>query len=224
MKKINVPERELPKINYNFRRNLIGRLLRIVWEFDRGFRFISPLKKSATFFGGTHFSEDSHYYKEARKLGGLLSERGYTIVSGGGPGIMEAANRGAFERKGESIGINIKLPRGQRANPYLTRTIGFHYFFVRKMMLSFCSSHYFFFPGGYGTLDEFFEIIVLIQTGKLDRTVTVTLIGEEFWQPLLRWFQDDLLPRGVIRPEDLCSFNLVNSAEEALKMVGEEKI
>ena len=166
MKKINkikkvqavnlYPDPKLPPMKEDFRETIQWRIFKIISEFIDGFHFLADFKKTITIFGSTSFSPENHYYKEARKLGNLLSKKGYTVVTGGGPGIMEAANRGAFEANGISVGINIQLPEGQRINDYVNRPIGFNYFFTRKVMLSFSSNAYVFFPGGFGTLDEFF--------------------------------------------------------------------
>ena len=166
------------------------------------------------------FSSQNPYYLEARKLGGLLAQAGYTVITGGGPGIMEAANRGAFEAGGESVGLNIQLPKKQRTNPYVKNSIGFHYFFVRKVMLSFASQVYVFFPGGFGTLDEFFEMITLSQTKKLDRPILIIAVGIEFWQPLFDWLKFEVYQKQkAIYKKDLRIFHLVKSSEEAFKII-----
>jgi uncharacterized protein (TIGR00730 family) len=190
-------------------------------EFIEGFELISELdKRSATFFGDTRLSENNPEYEKAQKLSRLLSEKGYTIISGGGPGIMEAANRGAVEAKGESVGINIELPDGQRTNKYVKKAVGFHYFFTRKVMMSLASSVYVFFPGGYGTLDEFFEMVMLLQTKKLSHPVTIVVVGKDYWQPLFNWFETELYQkRRAISKEDLSLFTLVDTAEEAVEFI-----
>jgi uncharacterized protein (TIGR00730 family) len=220
MKKVNIVIDE-PIINTPIKGNFIARGFRIMLEFVRGFFFMRNIKKSATFFGSARTKEQDYYYKEARQLAGMLAKQGFSIVTGGGPGIMEAANRGAKENDGSSIGFNIQLPQEQRTNDYLTKGIGFHYFFTRKVMLSFTSAHYIFFPGGYGTLDEFFEIIVLVQTCKLTRPITITLVGRDYWAPLIKWLQESLLNGGYIRRKDLTFFYLVDSAEEAFSKIKE---
>ncbi len=213
----------LPATKEDFRETFQWRIFRIMAEFIEGYHFIADLKKTITIFGSTSFSSDNSYYKEAVKLSGLLAKKGYTIITGGGPGIMEAANRGAFEEKGESVGMNIELLEGQRMNDYVTKPIGFHYFFTRKVMLSFSSKAYVFFPGGFGTLDEFFEMVTLIQTKKLARPVPIILIGKEYWQPLIKWLESDVyLKHKAIKKEDLNIFYLVDSVEEAIKKITEE--
>lgn len=213
------PDRKLPPPKEDFRETFQWRIFRIMAEFVEGFNFIADFKKAVTVFGSTSVSEKHKYYQEARKLGYLLAKRGYTIITGGGPGIMEAANRGAFEAKGESVGINVQLPEGQRINPYVTKPIGFHYFFTRKVMLSFSSCAYVFFPGGFGTLDEFFEMVTLIQTKKLGKKVPIIAVEKEYWLPLSEWIKSQLLNRNFIEEEDLKIFNIVDSAEEALRII-----
>ncbi len=193
-------------------------------EFIEGFEFISGFKKkSATIWGGTRINENDHYYKEARKLGSLLVKEGYAVISGGGPGIMEAANRGADEAGGESIGINIQLPEEQRVNDYVNKSKGFHYFFTRKVMMSMASSVYVFFPGGYGTLDEFFEMITLAQTRKLSHKVLIIAVGKDYWQPLFNWLKSEVYEkRGTIYKKDLKIFKLVDNAELAMAVIKKE--
>ncbi|HEX6123457.1 MAG TPA: TIGR00730 family Rossman fold protein, partial [Ktedonobacterales bacterium] len=156
----------------------------------------------------------------ARGLARRLAADGYTIVTGGGPGIMQAANRGACEGNGDSVGINIQLPHEQRINPYVRRSISLHYFFSRKVMLDFSAEAYVFFPGGFGTLDEFFELITLSQTGKLERAVPIVLIGRDYWQPLVSWMEATLRDRlGAIAPADLAIWTLTDDLEEATTII-----
>lgn len=219
--KLNIPDPDLPPMKEDFKKSFPWRIFKIMAEFIEGFEFISGFgKKSVTVFGATRFTEDNKEYQKARKLSELLAKRGYTVISGGGPGIMEAANRGAADAGGESVGINIQLPEGQRMNHYVNKSIGFHYFFTRKVMMSFASSAYVFFPGGYGTLDEFFEMIMLLQTKKLSHPVTIVAVGKSYWQPLFDWFNEELLNnRQAISKEDLDLFTLVDSAEEAVDFI-----
>ncbi len=214
------PDSELPPIKHDFRKTFQWRIFRIMAEFVEGFQFIADIKKAVTIFGSTRFLPQNHYYKEARKLGYLLAKAGYTIITGGGPGIMEAANRGAFEAGGKSVGINIELPSGQRINPYVTHPIGFYYFFVRKVMLSFSSQAYVFFPGGYGTLDEFFEMVMLTQTKKLEKPVKIIAIGKEYWQPLFNWIKSKVYKEHkAITKENLKIFKLVNNSQDAFRII-----
>lgn len=220
-KKLLKPDSKLPPIKEDFRTTFQWKIFKIMAEFIEGFEFITDFKtKSASIFGATRFEPDNKYYKEAQKLGELLVKEGYAVISGGGPGIMEAANRGAFNAKGDSIGINIQLPEGQRSNEFVTKSIGFHYFFTRKVMMSLASSVYVFFPGGYGTLDEFFEMIVLSQTQKLSHKVTIVVVGKEFWEPLFKWIENDIYEKNkAIDKEDLSIFKLVDNAEEAISYI-----
>ena len=201
----------------------------ILREFVEGFRFLLPLKKEVTFFGSSRLSPGSSWCEEAQKLGGLLAERGYTVISGGGPGVMEAANRGAHEvcleaHRECSVGIDIVLPEGERRNPYVDRRMAFHYFFTRKVMLSASAQAYIFFPGGLGTTDEFTEILTLVQTQKMER-VPIACVGSTFWEPFRAWMRSSMLevPEPMIDPGDLDLFTIVDTAEEALKVVETSK-
>lgn len=210
----------LPPVKDDFRKTFEWRVFKIMAEFIDGFHFLADFKKTVTVFGSTVLPEENHHYKVARKFGELMAKKGYTMITGGGPGIMEAANRGAFEAGGDSIGINITLPDGQRMNSYVNKPIGFNYFFTRKVMLSFSSDAYIFFPGGYGTLDEFFEMITLIQTNKLGRHVPIIVVGRDYWDPFLKWIKDEVYGKyGAIKKSDLDIINVADSAEEAVKLV-----
>lgn len=226
---LNVPASELPKSSdiptyfepiEDFRESINWRIFRILSEFVEGWQFIADFEKTVSFFGSARFKEDNYWYKEAHQLATLLSKDGFTIVTGGGPGIMEAANRGAFESGGESVGLNIKLPNEQRINPYVHKSIAFHYFFVRKLMLSYASRAYIFFPGGFGTFDEAFEILTLIQTGKISEKIPVVLIGKEFWNPIHEWLSERMYKKmKTVDERDLAIYTLVDSAEEAYHIV-----
>lgn len=219
---MNVPASKLPveERPQDFRSSFHWRVFRIMSEFVSGWQFLADFTKTVTFFGSARFPEGDKWYEEARKLGKILSENGYAVITGGGPGIMEAGNRGAVEGKaGESIGLNIQLPYEQRTNPFVDKSIGFHYFFVRKVMLSYAARVYVYWPGGFGTLDELFEIITLIQTKKIP-AVPVILVGKEYWQPLLEWIKNDV--RGkfkAIDEEDMDLYKLVDTAEEAYEII-----
>ena len=225
---MNVPASKLPaeKPKNDFRESFHWRILRIMSEFTEGFNFIADFKKTVSFFGSARFNEDHKWYEEARELAGRLAKEGFSIVTGGGPGIMEAANRGALDAKPDhnSIGLNIQLPEEQRVNPYVRKGIGFHYFFTRKVMLSYAAQAYIFFPGGLGTLDEFFEIITLIQTKKIDEKIPVVLVGREYWQPFLEWIEKDVYGKyGTIDKEDMKIYTLVDSVDEAFKIIKNSK-
>lgn len=172
-----------------------ARLRRVLTEMKKGFAFLETFQcdRVVTIFGSARVKRNHPYYQQARQLAQRLAENGMTIITGGGPGIMEAANRGALEGGGRSAGINIFLPNGERKNPYVKESIGFYYFFVRKVMLAYSAQAYIFFPGGYGTLDEFFEINNLIATRKITKKIPVFCIGRKYWKPLAQW-----LKRGVV--------------------------
>lgn len=198
------------------------RILRIMSEFVDGFTFLADVENSVTFFGSARLSLDSPYYQLARALGRRLAERGFSIVTGGGPGIMQAGNQGAFEADGHSVGLNIQLPREQRINPYVHDSMSFHYFFSRKVMLDFSAEAYVFFPGGYGTLDEFFEVVTLIQTGKISRDVPVIMMGSAYWEPLANWLENTLLNElRTIAPEDLKIWTLADEVDEVVRIIEE---
>ncbi len=215
-----ISDADLPPSKEDFRETFQWRIFRIMAEFVEGYQFISDFKKSITVFGSSSFNENNLNYEKARKFGRIASEEGYAVITGGGPGIMEAVNRGTYESGGDSVGINIQINGGERANKYLRHSIGFHYFFTRKVMLSFSSSGYVLFPGGFGTLDEFFEIVTLIQTKKITKKVAVVAVGKEFWEPLFRWIEDDLYKKhNTIRKEHLDIFHLVDTPEEAMEII-----
>jgi uncharacterized protein (TIGR00730 family) len=195
------------------------RIFRIMAEFVSGFELLRRYQLAVTVFGSARALPDSHWYKEAQKLGYLLSKEGFAVITGGGGGIMGAANKGAYEAGGDSVGLNIKLPHEQRLNSYVTDSETFTFFFPRKVMLSFASEIYVYFPGGFGTLDEFFEIVTLIQTGKIAR-IPIFLVDKDYWQPLLDWFKQTLLTEHrSINKADLELFYLVDSAEEVHRIV-----
>lgn len=229
-KKLNLPASKLPVFEEpgDFRSSMQWRILRIVSEFVDGWQFLGDIKpKSVTMFGSARFAEKSQWYKEARKLGKLLATEGFDVITGGGPGIMEGGNRGAHEANpkhdqsmGESIGLNIQLPYEQRINPYVQDGMGFYYFFIRKVMLAYASAAYVYFPGGFGTLDELFEVIDLIQNGRIDKSIVVVLIGKEYWHDLLGWMELYMQKQyKFIKKEDLHSFELVDTAEEAFEVI-----
>lgn len=208
---------------FNFAEDANWRIFRIMSEYIEGFEFLSKLRKEVTFFGSARLSEDSHWYKQAQALGRLLGEHGFTVITGGGPGIMEAGNRGAYEGGGESIGLDIELPMEQRRNAYVKKGIGFHYFFTRKVMMSASAQAYVFFPGGFGTLDEFYEILTLIQTKKME-PVPVVCVSREYWEPLNDWVRTCLVEKfQAISPDDLNLYTIVDSAQEAFALLKDTK-
>ncbi len=196
----------------------LARLFRISAEFLRGFRKLHFVGPCVTVFGSARFKEDHPYYALAREMGGRLARSGFTVMTGGGPGSMEAANRGAREAGGRSIGCNIQLPREQESNPYLDLMVEFRYFFVRKVMLVKYSYAFVAFPGGYGTMDEIFEAATLIQTGKM-KDFPVVLIGRDYWEPLLSFLQDTMIPAGTIEPSDIGRLLVTDSLELAVSTI-----
>ena len=170
-------------------------------EFDAAFKILQKYPKRITFFGSARLLPNSTYYQKARDLAGILADDGYAIITGGGGGIMEAGDRGAYENEDVAIGFNIKLPSEQHLNPYTTDHLAFNFFFTRKVMMTFYSHAFVCFPGGFGTLDEFFEIITLMQTGKMPR-VPVILVGKQFWGGLDKYIRKHMLKTGLISPGD----------------------
>ncbi len=199
------------------------RIFRIMAEFVSGFQFIAQYEKTITFFGSARLPEGSRYYIDAYELAKKLGKDGFNILSGGGPGIMEAANRGGFEAKTNSMGLNIQLPFEQRINKYVTKGIGFHYFFTRKVMLSAAGQAYVYFPGGFGTLDEFFEIVTLIQTEKMEQ-IPIVLYGKDFWDPLMDFLKNTVYEKFKgIDEKDLDIFHVADSVDEAYMLLKKSK-
>lgn len=221
---VNLPAKDLdiqPITLHEVDEEIKKRVSMIDQEFSRGFDFIKNQPKSVTFFGSARLPETNQYYKSARSMSGKLSKLGYTILTGGGPGIMEAANRGAFEAEGRSLGLNIKLPHEQVRNPYVTDVVDFYYFFVRKVMLSFSAEAYVFYPGGFGTYDEFFEILTLVQTNKIEK-VPIFLIGTKFWNGLKQLMVEQMVANNTIDADDVDLFTITDdedSVVEAIKNV-----
>jgi uncharacterized protein (TIGR00730 family) len=204
----------------SFTENINWRIFRIMAEFVEGFEFLSQLHKEVTFFGSARAMPDNRYYKIARELGGRLGKEGYTIITGGGPGIMEAGNRGAFEAGGNSVGLDIQLPTEQRRNKYVQQSKGFHYFFTRKVMLSASAQAYVFFPGGFGTLDELFEVVTLIQTGKMSDHVPVILVGKEYWAEMLGWIRKTMGEKyHFVESTEIDILRVVDSVDEAYDII-----
>lgn len=191
------------------------RIFKIMAEFVEGFKFLKQYRLAATFFGSARCKLDDQVYKDAEDLAARLAKSGFTIITGGASGIMEAANKGAYEAGGQSVGLNIKLPHEQGLNEFVTNSMTFNYFFSRKVMLSFASEVYIYFPGGFGTLDELFEILTLVQTRKIKR-IPIILYGKEFWGPLLTYLHDEVLKKHkAVSWEDLQLYTLVDSVSEA---------
>ncbi|MFH1146040.1 MAG: TIGR00730 family Rossman fold protein [bacterium] len=226
---INEPAKELAKkyevedrnreLFKGINESVTWKIFRIMSEFVEGFTFLSKLKGNVTIFGSARLAEHNEHYEQARKLGEMLAKEGFNVITGGGPGIMEAANRGAAEAGGDSVGLNIELPFEQRINPYVNKAMGFHYFFTRKVMLSIVSQAYVYFPGGFGTLDEMFELVTLIQTGKSDR-IPIVLVGRDYWQGLIDWLEQCVYKEHkAVDSEDLAIYQVVDSAEEAFAVI-----
>jgi len=193
----------------------------IFLELLRGFELFDVQQPSVTVFGSARVRENDYYYLMARELGRKLAENGFTVITGGGPGIMEAANRGAKEGGGPSIGCNIKLPHEQKPNPYLDHLVEFEHFFVRKLMLIRYSSAFVVMPGGFGTMDEGFEIATLIQSGKLSKFPVVAM-GTAFWEPLRGFLRGALTDQNLIGGHDLEVAKLTDDVDEAIAWIGTE--
>lgn len=205
-----------------YKTGLSWRILKIQSEFVKGHDFLTRFDKAASIFGSARFGFDNEVYKEAERLAYKLAEKDFAVFTGGGPGIMEAANKGANEAGGRSVGININLPEHgftERRNPYITDAESFDFFFSRKVILSFASQVYIFFPGGFGTLDELFEMLTLIQTKKTSK-IPVILVNKEYWQPLLDWIRGVVWGKNrAIAEEDMELFHLVDTADEAFEYI-----
>ena len=194
------------------------RVFRIMGEFVGGFDDLATITRGVTIFGSARTHEDAEMYEAARETGKLLAEAGFEVITGGGPGIMEAANRGAFEAGKVSVGCNIELPFEQAPNPYQTKSLSFKYFFVRKTMFIKYSNAYIIFPGGFGTMDELFEALTLIQTRKI-RNFPVVLFGSQYWRGLLAWVTSTMLNEGNINEEDLGLMHLTDSPADAVEFI-----
>ncbi len=202
----------------DFTRTDPWRVLRIMGEFIEGFDSLSFIEKGVTIFGSARTSPEDPMYKAAEETAALLADAGFAVITGGGPGIMEAANKGARAAGGRSIGCNIELPFEQGANPYLDTLVNFRYFFVRKTMFIKYSQAFIIFPGGFGTLDELFEAITLIQTGKIYQ-FPVILFGRHYWAGLLRWLQSRVLTEGKISAADMDLMVVTDDPHEAAHAV-----
>ena len=192
------------------------RLFKILAEFVEGFDALAPVPLAVTFFGSARSVEGDVEYDTARELARKLASDNCSIVTGGGPGVMEAANRGAQEGNGLSIGLNIEIPFEQQPNPYIDKLISFRYFFVRKVMFIKYSFAFVILPGGFGTMDELFEALTLIQTHKI-KPFPVFMVGKDYWSGLVDWVKDHMLGEGKISPEDLDTLHIVDSHEDVIK-------
>lgn len=194
------------------------RVLRIMAEFVEGFEKLGDVKDAVAIFGSARTPTSDPSYVQAVHTAKLLAEAGFPIITGGGPGIMQAANQGALDGNGLSIGCNIELPHEQGTNPYVRRSLFFRFFFVRKTMFAKYSMAFVVFPGGYGTLDELFEALTLIQTGKVS-VFPVVLVGKKFWQGLVDWLRQTMLAEGKISPGDLDLFHVTDDPEEVVRII-----
>ena len=194
------------------------RVLRIMGEFVEGFEALAEVRKAVTIFGSARVHEDDPMYQAAEVLARLLGEAGYTIITGGGPGIMEAGNRGARAAGVPSVGLNIELPFEQGVNPYVELAVEFRYFFVRKTMLVKYAEAFVIFPGGFGTFDELFEALTLVQTGKV-QNFPIILFGTSYWHGLLEWIRTTVMPQGKVAPADLDLLIVTDSPEQARDVI-----
>ena len=216
-------DRELLKISktedYDFRKTDPWRIMRIQSEFVEGFDALAKAGPCISVFGSARTEPDNKYYKAAEKTAELLVKEGFGVITGGGPGIMEAANKGAYEAGGLSIGCNIDIPFEQSPNSYQNISLEFHYFFVRKMMFVKYSIGYIIFPGGFGTLDELFEALTLTQTHKIEH-FPIALYGMEYWKELYNWIDECLVEKYcTISPEDKQLYHIVDEPEEAVEYI-----
>ncbi len=200
----------------------LWRVFRIMAEFVEGFEKMGTIKPSVAVFGSARTSPDNKYYKLTEEVSKEIVKKGYGIITGGGPGIMEAANKGAREAGGSSAGVNIELPHEQSSNPYIDydKLLTFRYFFVRKLMFFKYAQGYVLMPGGFGTIDEAFEVLTLIQTGKTSR-FPVVLMGKDYWQSLLDWVIEKQLKGKYINEEDMNLFSLTDDPKEAANIIAE---
>ena len=194
------------------------RVFRIMGEFVEGFHIMSKVGPAVSLFGSARTKKDNRWYKQAEETAGLLVKEGYSVITGGGPGVMEAGNKGAAESKGESIGLNIYLPFEQKPNKYTNIGINFHYFFCRKVMFVKYAKAFVIFPGGFGTLDELFESLTLIQTGRVEK-FPVILFDSDYWSGLVDWLKDSVLKAGNIDSDDLDIYHLVDNPKEVIKII-----
>jgi uncharacterized protein (TIGR00730 family) len=209
---------ENQKWNYSQKAEDSWQVLRMQSEFIKGFDELSELSPCISVFGSARTKKDDKYYNEAVKLSELIIKSGYGVITGGGPGIMEAGNLGAYNKGGKSIGIQIELPFEASANEYIDKLVSCRYFFTRKVFFLKYSQAFVAFPGGFGTLDELFETITLVQTGHM-RMVPIVLVGKEYWKGMVKWIKKTMLEDGKISKKDLDLFKVVDTAEEAMAYI-----
>ena len=194
------------------------RIFRIMAEFVDSIEDLSRIHNGVTVFGSARVKPEDPYYQMAEKLGRLLVQNGFSVITGGGPGIMEAANKGAAEAGGRSVGMNIKLPFEQKPNPYANLQIDYKYFFIRKVMFVKYAVAYIIMPGGYGTMDEFFEALTLIQTKRV-KSFPIIVMGREYWRGLLDWLKNTMLRANMILPFDIEMIQIIDEPEEVVKHI-----
>ena len=200
------------------------RIFRIMGEFVEGFETMAQITRGVTIFGSARSKPGSSDYVESEAMGRALAQAGYTVITGGGPGDMEAANKGALEAGGSSVGLAIELPYEPRPNPYLTKTVSFRYFFVRKVMFVKYSQAFVIMPGGFGTLDELFEAVTLIQTTKIKAFPVILVAEDDYWDGLIAWLRSTIVGRGKARPEDLEILQRARTPEDVLAILKEKAI
>ena len=210
--------RSAPRADVSFLDSDAWRALRITGEFVEGFDTLARLGSAVTIFGSARTKPEHPYYLTATELAGRLAHRGITVITGGGPGIMEAANKGAAEAGGVSVGLGIELPHEQAINRYCNIAVNFRYFFIRKTMFVKYAQGFVIFPGGFGTFDELFESLTLVQTGKIDH-FPVILYGRAYWQPLVDWLQDTVAEANMISPVDLALFRVTDDLDEIMNLL-----
>jgi len=217
--------KDLPDNAYSEKANLDGQLTRESWkvfqimaEFVEGFERLAPIWPSVSIFGSARTARDDPNYQKAEEVARLLSDSGFAVVSGGGPGIMEAANKGGYLGRSPSIGLNIQLPHEQQSNQYQDISLNFRHFFSRKVMFVKYASAYVVMPGGFGTLDELAEMLTLVQTGK-SRRIPIILMNNTFWQGLMDWFRNALCAEGTINPEDLDLIQVFDEPQEVVNAI-----
>lgn len=194
------------------------KVFQIMAEFVNGFETLSSIEPAVSIFGSARFTSDNPYYRLAEEIARKLADAGFAVISGGGPGIMEAANKGAKSGAAPSIGLNIQLPHEQRSNPYQDISLHFQHFFARKVMFVKYASAYVVLPGGFGTLDELAEILTLVQTGK-SRRIPIILVGSGFWAGLIDWLRDTLIPAGTIDAADMDLFQVIDEPQGVLDAI-----
>ena len=208
-------------VNYGLVEEDVKRSLKYANDLGRGLKILRTFSQGVTVFGSARVPEEHKYYKIARELGRRLAENGHAVITGGGPGIMEAANRGAYEYGGRSVGLNISLDHEQFPNPYLTDTMEFHYFFSRKVMLVMASKVFVFMPGGFGTLDELSEVMILEQEDKMPKQ-PIFLFGKSYWKPLYKVWEKKLLAEGMIKAKDLKLVTITDNIEDIVKAANKQ--